>query len=135
MPCCKPALAISCTLLYQIQFNSNDNPSNPQIMKKKYSTIQEVFDLVSKLEASTKRLPELLGFRSSDISKSYKKLITLCNSVSIIFLQYSLPNLALDLLKKASDADKGLKRHGSHSDKLWQGSLITSCNLALLFHK
>ena len=104
-------------------------------MKKKYSTIQEVFDLVSKLEASTKRLPELLGFRSSDISKSYKKLITLCNSVSIIFLQYSLPTLALDLLKKASDADKGLKRHGSHSDKLWQGSLITSCNLALLFHK
>jgi hypothetical protein len=104
-------------------------------MKRKYHTIDQVLEIVKKLEVSTKRLPELLGFRSTDISKSYKKLITICNSLSIIFEQYNLHNRALDLLKKASEADKGLKRYGSSADRLWQGSLITSCNLALLFHK
>ena len=104
-------------------------------MKRKYHSIDQVLEIVSKLETSTKRLPELLGFRSTDISKSYKKLITLCNSLSIIFEQYNLHNRALELLRKASEADKGLKRYGSNSDRLWQGSLITSCNLALLFHK
>ena len=88
------------------------------IMKKRYHTIQEVFEIVRKIEISTKRLPELLGFRSSDISKSYKKLIALCNSLSIIFEQYDLSNLALDLLRKASEADKGLKRYGTGSDRL-----------------
>jgi hypothetical protein len=105
------------------------------MMKRKYYSISQVFEIVKKLELSTKRLPELLGFRSTDIAKAYKKLISLCNSLSIIFEQYSLNNRALDLLKKASDADKGLKRYGTGSDKLWQGSLVTSCNLALLFHK
>lgn len=104
-------------------------------MRKKFHSISEVFEIVTKLELSTKRLPDLLGFRSADISKSYKKLISLCNSLSIIFEQYGLSNLALELLQKASAADKGLKRHGTPSDKLWQGSLIISCNLALLFHK
>lgn len=103
-------------------------------MKKKHSILQ-VLKIVSKLETSTKRLPELLGFRSTDISKSFKKLITLCNSLSIIFEQYNLHSHALELLHKASEADKGLKRYGSSSDRLWQGSLITSCNLAHLFHK
>ena len=104
-------------------------------MKKKYHTIEQVFEIVNKLELSTKRLPELLGFRSTDIARSYKKLITVCNSLSIIFEQYNLYNRALKLLKKATEADKGLKRYGTGPDKFWQGSLITSCNLALLFHK
>ena len=87
-------------------------------MRKKYYTIPQIFELVKKLEVSTKRLPELLGFRSVDISKSYKKLITVCNSVSITFEQYNLYNRALELLRKASEADKCLKRYGSASDRL-----------------
>jgi hypothetical protein len=104
-------------------------------MKRKYHSINQVLSLVNKLEVTTSRLPELLGFRSSDISKSFKKLVTLCNSLSIIFEHYELHNRALTLLRKASEADKGLKRYGSNADRLWQGSLVTSCILALLFHK
>ena len=104
-------------------------------MKKKYYSIPEVFEIVKKLEVSTKRLPDLLGFRSNDIVKSYKKLITVCNSLSIIFEQYELYNRALDLLRKASEADKNLKRYGSSNDRLWQGNLVTSCNLTFLFHQ
>ena len=87
-------------------------------MNKKYFSINQVFELVRKNELTTKRLPELLGFRSVDIAKSFKKLITLCNSLSIIFEQYNLHNRALELLKKASEADKGLKRYGTGSDRL-----------------
>ena len=87
-------------------------------MKKKYHSIPQVFDIVKKLEISAKRLPELLGFRSIDIAKSYKKLITVCNSLSIIFEQYDLYKRALELLRKASEADKCLKRYGSASDRL-----------------
>jgi hypothetical protein len=104
-------------------------------MKNKYYSIEEVFEIVTKLENTTKRLPELLGFRSIDTAKSYKKIISLCNSLSIVFEQYNRFNLALKLLKKASEADKSLKKYGSASDRLWEGSLITSCNLAYLFHK
>ena len=86
-------------------------------MKKKYHTIEEVYEIVKKLEVSTKRMPELLGFRSIDIGKSYKKLVSLCNSLSIIFEQYNLYNRSLELLKKASEADKALKRYGNSSDK------------------
>jgi hypothetical protein len=104
-------------------------------MKRTYYSIDQVLETVHKLETTTKRLPELLGFRSTDISKHYKRLISLCNSLSIIFEQYDLHTRALSLLRKASDADKGLKRYGSSSDRFWPGSLITSCILSLLFHK
>ncbi|CAG9332707.1 unnamed protein product [Blepharisma stoltei] len=103
--------------------------------KKRYHTLSEVWEIVTNLENKTQRLPELLGFRSIDIGKGYKKLITLCNSLSIIFLQYNLQSDALKMLRKASDADNGLQRFGIESDKCWQGSLITYTALALFFHK
>lgn len=103
--------------------------------KKKYFSVSEVWEIVNKLDAKTQRLPELLGFRSGDIGKGYKKLITLCNSLSILFLQYDLLQDALKMLKKASDADTGLQRFGMSADKSWHGSLITYNTLALFFHK
>ena len=62
--------------------------------KRKTYTIEEVKEMVIRLETKTTRMPELLGFKSQDISKTYKRLISLCNSLGIIFIQYSHNGLA-----------------------------------------
>jgi hypothetical protein len=81
------------------------------------------------------RMPELIGYRSIDVAKAYKNLISLCNSLSIVFLQYELFKESFLMLQKAVHIDSELNKFGSFQDKLWQGRLITYNSLALLFHK
>jgi len=104
-------------------------------MPKKYYTIKEVFKLIERLETKSNRMPELLGFRSMDICKSFKQLISLTNSLAIVFLQYSLIPQALKLLKKAASADLSLQRYGSLMDRFWQGRMVTYNNLAWMYLK
>ena len=103
--------------------------------KQIFHSIPEALSFIESLKSKIDRMPDLLGFKSNDIAKNYRSLIQISNSLSIIFMQYDLNDMALLLLKYSSDADTKLHRFGSHQDKLWEGSLLTYNNLILLFHK
>ncbi|CAG9324389.1 unnamed protein product [Blepharisma stoltei] len=103
--------------------------------KKRFFTLDEIRNFIKNLETKTKRMPELIGFRSEDVCKNFKNLITMCNSLSIIFLQYNLIHETLSFLKKAAEADTALCKYGNLLDRLWQGRLVTYNNLAFLYHK
>lgn len=102
---------------------------------KKIFTISEALKFVEDKFLRVTRMPELIGYRSTDIIKSYKATISLCNSLSIVFLQYDLFKEAFLMLQKAVQVDTELNKFGSFEEKLWQGRLITYNSLALLFHK
>ena len=103
--------------------------------KRKFYSISEIHTMISNLEQKSRRMPEIIGFRSSDICKNFKELLTLCNSLSIVFIQYDLIQDCLLLLKSAGDADSNLCKHGTVLDRLWQGRILTFNNLAFLYHK
>lgn len=103
--------------------------------KRVFYTISDALNYVESYKSRIERMPDLLGFKSSDISKNYKNLIQLSNSLSIIFMQYDLNDIALSLLKYSTDADTKLQRFATYQDKLWEGSLLTYNNLILLFQK
>jgi hypothetical protein len=102
---------------------------------KKIFSIAAALRSVDEKHARVMRMPELIGYRSLDIAKADKALISLCNSLSIVFLQYDLFKEAFLMLQKAVQVDAELSKFGSMEDKLWQGRLITYNSLALLFHK
>ena len=103
--------------------------------RKRFVTIPEALQQVSTLESKCARSPDLYPVTPSDLASSYKSLISLCNSLAIVFLQYDLTREALDLLKKASTADLQLYKSGSLLDRLWQGRVTTYNSLAYLFQK
>ena len=103
--------------------------------RKKTYSIEEAFSLIQSLETKCDRMPELLGFKSLDICKSYKQLLTHCNSLVIVFIQYNLLNYASRLLKSAEKADSCLLRYALHSDKIWSGRVLTFTNEAYLSYK
>lgn len=103
--------------------------------KKVFYSISDALNFVESLKSKIERMPDLLGFKSGDIAKNYKNLIQLSNSLSIIFMQYDLNDIALSLLKYSTDADTKLQRFATYQDKLWDGSLLTYNNLILLFQK
>lgn len=103
--------------------------------RKRFLTLAEVHQQVAALETKCSRSPELYTLHAADTATNYKALITLCNSLAIVFLQYDLIREALDLLKKASHADLQLYKSGSLLDRLWQGRVTTYNALAYLFQK
>lgn len=103
--------------------------------RRKFHSINEVHSMISHMEQKSKRMPEIIGFRSSDTCKNFKDLLTLCNSLSIVFLQYDLIQDCLQILKSAGEADSNLCKYGTVLDKLWQGRILTYNNLAFLYHK
>ena len=85
---------------------------------KKIYTIAEAIKHIDEKFSRVARMPELIGYRSLDICKSYKTLISLCNSLSIVFLQYDLFKEAFLMLQKAVKIDLDLSKFGSTEDKL-----------------
>lgn len=104
-------------------------------MKQSYSTIEDVLALIEEYESRTKRLPGTLGYQSSEVLRSLRQLIILCNSVCIVFLQYDLMANALHIIKKAAAADVQLYREGTTTDHLWEGRVVIYNNLTYLFAK
>ena len=80
-------------------------------------------------------MPELLGFKSQDISKSYKQLVTLCNSLAVVFLQYELYEHAGFMLATALRAEDNLTRHGTATDRAWKGNVCVFNNHAMYHYK
>lgn len=93
--------------------------------KKNWSTITDAKRLLNALEAKASRIPELLGFKSRDIAKTYKSLMSLANSLSIVFLQYDLADLTLFALQKAARAEEQIGRYGLSTDKLCPGCVVS----------
>lgn len=102
---------------------------------KKIYTIAQALEYVENKFSRAARMPLLIGYRSSDTCKSFKSLISLCNSMSIVFLQYDIHKEAFLMLQKAVQVDSELGKFGNSEDILWQGRLVTYNSLALLFHK
>ena len=103
--------------------------------KKKVYSVEGVKNLVCAIEAKSFRMPELLGYKSRDITKTFKKLITLCNSLSIVFTHYAQHELSQFMLAKAQTASRGLKKHGSAQDRVWSGRVLTTANHAYALYR
>lgn len=103
--------------------------------RRQYQTIREVMQLVDVLQLKCNRSPRLYAAQSFDHSAPYKKLISACNSIAVVFMQYDLLREALDLLKRGSAADVELYKQGSLLDRLWEGRVYTYNNLAYLFQR
>jgi hypothetical protein len=68
-------------------------------------------------------------------SKYFRSFISLCTSLSIKLMQYDLLPETLEVLIKASEADKLLSEQGSHSEQYWQGRLLTFHTLAFMYYR
>ena len=86
--------------------------------KKRFLKVEETLDYIVSLEEKRLRKSELIGFRSSESSKDYKNIISICTSISVILMQYDLQHIALEILKKAIENDEKLIKTGSSADKL-----------------
>lgn len=103
--------------------------------KRRYLTLPEVRLKVDQLELRCERLPALYSYPSSDLLSLNKSLMTQCTSLSLVFMQHSLLEDALALLRKAVKADQRLCASGTAGDLLWTGRLHVFNTLAYLFQK
>lgn len=103
--------------------------------RRKYHSIAQIQSIISQLEHKTKQPPESSSTQSLDSCRNYKDLITLCNSLCIVFIQYELIQDCLDFLTKAILTDISLCKYGTVLDKFWQGRILTYNNLAFLYYK
>jgi hypothetical protein len=101
--------------------------------RKKYFNIAQAKDFIARLEQSSERMPELIGYRSTDVIRYYRRLIVHSYSLAIVFIQYDLLNDALEVLKVAAKADIRLYNQGELLDRLWSGRLVTYTTLGFLF--
>lgn len=95
-------------------------------------TIAQVLSEVDSLDHKCKRISQVLGYRSSEIPKTYRQFITYCNSISIVFLQFSLHHEAFYVLSKAVQCDVSMFFEGSVEDRTWYGRALLYCNLGYL---
>ncbi|CAG9333070.1 unnamed protein product [Blepharisma stoltei] len=103
--------------------------------KKQILSIPQVLQRIEALDAKTKRIAHLLGYRSNEISKTFRQMLTMCNSVSIIFLQFDLLHAALYILLKAAETDVCMFFEGNSSDRIWHGRVLVYCNLGYFLHR
>lgn len=100
---------------------------------RKYCNIAQAKKIIARLENSADRMPELIGYRSTDVTRYYRRLMVKSYSLAIVFIQYDLLKDALDVLKVAAKADIKLYSQGDLLDRLWSGRLITYTTLGFLF--
>lgn len=100
---------------------------------KTFSTTDEIFELVSAFESKI-QTAFLFDPLSTTCVKLLKKLMLLCNSVSISLIQNEQLEETISLLKSADNADLHLQRFGK-AILSWQGRLMTPSILAFLYFK
>lgn len=104
-------------------------------VKRKYFTVAEVLKSVVSRYVHAKKRIDAIGVRVSETSSQFKKLLTLCNSLEIIFMQYDLTQPCLKLQKIAADCNEFISSQGSTLDKLWQPRILSFINSAFLYSK
>ena len=103
--------------------------------RQKFLTVEEVLEKVRQQELICERMPELYGYRSSDISRHQRKLVSLASSLSVIFLQYDLYCESFNLLKVAAVTDLKLYAEGDQQASTWRNRVVVYCCLGFLFEK
>ena len=87
------------------------------------------------MEQRLRRSSHVLGYKSSDTMQTIRKLLNLCNSISIVFLYHNLLPHASKLLKQALKTDVLLFFQGSKEEKRWPRRALVYCNLSFLLLK
>ena len=82
-----------------------------------HKTIPKVLSEIDSLDKKCKRIAQILGYRSSEIPKTYRQFITLCNSIAIVFLQFNLHHQAFYVLSKCVQCDVSMFFEGSIEDR------------------
>ena len=82
--------------------------------KKSYYTVQEIFEYVNTIDSNIKTILSVDSYSSSAL-KLIKKLIVLCNSVSITLLQQEKLEEAIHLLRVSDNTDAELLKFGAPS--------------------
>ena len=100
--------------------------------KTKVYTIPQAMHIVDSLLNRSKRL---LAYRSSETSKIFRKLITTCNSLVIVLLQFDLHEPSLKLLKCAISTDAQMYFEGNPSDKKWYQRPLIYSNLGYMVQR
>jgi hypothetical protein len=100
---------------------------------KYFNSIDEVFLSVRTIDSN---ISTVLSVDSSSQAafKLIKKMMVLCNSISITLLQQDYLEETLSLLKISDKADSELSRFGQ-SGLTWQGRLMTPAILSFLYFK
>ena len=96
-------------------------------------TVNGMLSKIQGVKNACSRNQRRYGNDSMIVSRQYKRLISLCNSLAIAFSQYKLEYQSLDLLKLAQSADMFLYDNGDYFDRLWPGRLVTFNNFAYMF--
>lgn len=102
---------------------------------KTTSKITQATQKVAELEQKIYRFTHMIGYKSQDTIKSLKSLLTLVNSLAIVFLYHGLLSIASKILKKALNSDVYMFFNGSKGDKKWHGRVLLYCNLSFLLMK
>ena len=103
--------------------------------RQRFATVEEVLENVQRLRLMCDRIPTLYGYKSADIVLYQRKLVSLSNSLSVIFLQYDLFCESFSLLKLAAKVDLDLHSNGDLQVNTWTGRLVTYNCFAYLFEK
>ena len=98
-------------------------------------SIQQVITKISDLQQKIFRFSHIIGYKSLDTLKNLKLLLSLCNSISIVFLYHGLLQSTTKLLKKALAADVNLFFQGSKLDRKYFGRVLLYCNFSYLLLK
>ena len=103
--------------------------------RTRFLSLQAVKSKVEQLELRCERMPQIYACPPSDILALNKSLVTLCASLSLVFLQHNLLQDAWALLRKAVLADGRIYASGDLEEQLWTGRLHSYTNLAYLFQR
>ena len=93
---------------------------NKKTLMKRFKTsktIAQVLSEIDTLDKKCKRIAQVLGYRSSEIPKTYRQFISLCNSISIVFLQFNLHHQAFHVLSRCVQCDVSMFFEGSIEDR------------------
>lgn len=103
--------------------------------RPRFLSLQAVKAKVEQLEVRCERMPQLYTCSTADIVAVNKSLITLCSSLSLVFIQHNLLLDAWVLLRKAVIADARIYSSGDKDSRMWFGRLHSFNNLAYLFQR
>lgn len=101
-------------------------------MKRVSYSVEEAKDIVNRLFVNCKRL-NTVGTARVLVEES-KHLITLCNSLSVMFMEYTLLEEASYVVNIAGEADKFIDEFGNYIERSWQGRLLCYTNISCFYY-
>ena len=98
-------------------------------------SIKQAISEVNSLELEAVALLSSINISPEITSLKFKHMITMCNSLSIVFLHFNLQQNALSILQKALRTDVKMFFQEVSVVRNWSGRVLIYCNLAYLLLK